>query len=190
MRAASREKNQTPECPSGALTYVRQFVSGNCEIHGSGGSDFARRSRKKNGVIPTHADPSNDSTRSGRGTCLCTTSTGYRQCKNVRSHQLCNITTRRNGSGIVSDGFMDSCADSDHHSAVLFRRHAHPNISSKQIATTRPASSMTGHRFGDREALVHSPGIETNPVPLPAFTTSELQVGPTPFTSGSASATM
>jgi hypothetical protein len=106
MRAASREKNQTPECPSGALTYVRQFVSGNCEIHGRGGSDFARNPRKRNGVMPTHADPSNDSTRSDRGTCLCTTSTGYRQCKNVRSHQLCNMTTLFSGSGVMSNGFM------------------------------------------------------------------------------------
>src|SRR4051812_6993999 len=127
MRAASREKNHTPECPSGALTYVRQFVSGNCEIQGRGGSDFARKPRNRKGVTPTHAHPSNDSTQSGRGTCFCTTSTGYRQCKKVRSHQLCHMTWCGNGSGIASEGFMDIHACSANNVSIRQNEafHAH-----------------------------------------------------------------
>ena len=43
---------------------------------GSEGKSGGRRLRRMKGVTPTHADPSNCSTSSGRGTSHCTWSTG------------------------------------------------------------------------------------------------------------------
>jgi hypothetical protein len=60
-REASSDRNQTPVLPSGAVTYVRTFVSGNRDAQGAAGR-YGGRNTIWNGTSPTQALPSKVST--------------------------------------------------------------------------------------------------------------------------------
>src|SRR5215207_3489618 len=96
--SASRLKNQIPGL-SAYVTYVRTLSSRKLESRGTGNVARSRSPSTRNGVIPSHHEPSNESSGSSSGTCFRSARSGTRQWAKSRCFHVWAWIQERHGSG-------------------------------------------------------------------------------------------